>query len=526
MPTPRVFLAAAVLDRKIYAIGGSPDCCGSSQTDAVEIYDPDTKRWEAGPRLPSARQVSAAVGVNGNIYVFGGFIPGSGVQADTLVYDPRTGWTFGTPIPVGRDQAPAALIGSDAYVPGGSVDCHCRALDTTHSFEPVAPVLACSISGPSSVAAGAQATYSITVFNQGEATAAGVELGDFTPAGLSLASAGEPCERGLPCLLGTIDPGDSRTTTVTFQVPPGCSAPKSFRPRAKVTSGDQESICRPYRATVIERPPVVLVCEKTGPLSARPGERLAYQVTIRNLGCEPALNVDIADPAPAGLTPDCGPAPAPCSRRIAKIPPLGAVKVAFAFQVAPDYPDAEILNQAQVSQAQSQETPVARANNSCAATTPVRCLNPFRNPGDPPADLPLGTWGIVEGPAQAVEGSLVEYRILLVNGGPGPQSDSLGHELEHLIPIGLELTNYEADSGQLQLQEPTVSGDFTTALLWDGAIPLCGTVTIRVKAKVLAEAGSKICLQGTIRADRLTGLRGAIGKGEPFCLQVVPKQPK
>jgi uncharacterized repeat protein (TIGR01451 family) len=524
MPTPRVFLAAVALGDRIYAIGGSPDCCGQSRTDAVEIYDPAHDRWETGPRLPSARQASAAVAAQEKIYIFGGFIPGSGVQADTLVYDPVTrGWTLDTPIPVARDQAPAVLIGSRAFVPGGSVDCHCRALGDTESFEPENPVLACAINGPFSVAAGAQATYSITVFNRGEATATGVELGDFTPAGLSLASADEPCERGLPCLLGTIDPGDSRTTTVTFQVPPGCSAPKSFRPEAKVTSGTQESTCRPDRPTRIERPPLDLVCEKTGPLVARPGEHLAYQVAIRNLGCETALNVDVADPAPAGLIPDCG--KPSCSTRIAKIPPLRSVKVPFSFLVPADHPGTAILNKAGLSQAQPQETPAARANNTCAATTPVRCLNPFQNPGDPPADLPPGTWGIIEGPAQAVEGSIIEYRILLANGGPGPQPDGDGHELDHLIPIGLELTDYEADSGQIQLHEPTVSGDFTTDLLWDGAIPLCGTVTIRVKARVVGEAGSKICLQGTIRADRLTGLRGEIEKGEPFCFQVVLKPP-
>src|SRR5947199_59368 len=42
MPTPRVFLAAAAVNGRIYAIGGAPDCCGNATTNVVEVYDPAT----------------------------------------------------------------------------------------------------------------------------------------------------------------------------------------------------------------------------------------------------------------------------------------------------------------------------------------------------------------------------------------------------------------------------------------------------------------------------------------------------
>jgi N-acetylneuraminic acid mutarotase len=149
LPTARVFLAAVALGGKVYAIGGSPDCCGGSQTDVVEVYDPATDQWSTAAPLPIALQLSAAVGFNGLIYTFGGFIPGSGVTGATFQYTPdRDAWTRLPDMLTPRDEAPAVVLGVDAYVLGGAVQCHCQALPNNER-KPLQPVadLAVKVTG-------------------------------------------------------------------------------------------------------------------------------------------------------------------------------------------------------------------------------------------------------------------------------------------------------------------------------------------------------------------------------------------
>jgi Kelch motif len=62
--------AAAVLDNKIYALGGSNNI---STLNDVESYDPLANFWTAGPPMPTARQNFAATVLDGALYAVGGF---------------------------------------------------------------------------------------------------------------------------------------------------------------------------------------------------------------------------------------------------------------------------------------------------------------------------------------------------------------------------------------------------------------------------------------------------------------------
>ena len=70
MPTARAGLAAAAVNNRIYAIGGSN---GSTQLQTVEEYDPATNTWTSKASMPTARWDLAAVAVNNKIYAIGGF---------------------------------------------------------------------------------------------------------------------------------------------------------------------------------------------------------------------------------------------------------------------------------------------------------------------------------------------------------------------------------------------------------------------------------------------------------------------
>ena len=90
MPTPRMQLATAVVNGKIYAIGG----LNGGSRSAVEEYDPQRDIWTKKADMPTARGGIAASAVDGKIYVFGGhriaFQPLDTVQ----MYDPaKDKWT-------------------------------------------------------------------------------------------------------------------------------------------------------------------------------------------------------------------------------------------------------------------------------------------------------------------------------------------------------------------------------------------------------------------------------------------------
>jgi hypothetical protein len=91
MPTPRYGVAGAVLDGRIYVIGGSQTPSESRGMAVVEVYDPDTDTWDTSiPPLAEPRLNAAAVAFDGKIYVLGGR-DGSELLESVEVYDPAQG---------------------------------------------------------------------------------------------------------------------------------------------------------------------------------------------------------------------------------------------------------------------------------------------------------------------------------------------------------------------------------------------------------------------------------------------------
>lgn len=71
MPTSRARFGVAVVNNKIYAIGGVLDNI-NSLSSAIEEYDPVTDTWTTKAPLPTSRNHFAVTGLNGKIYVMGG----------------------------------------------------------------------------------------------------------------------------------------------------------------------------------------------------------------------------------------------------------------------------------------------------------------------------------------------------------------------------------------------------------------------------------------------------------------------
>ncbi|MBN2700986.1 MAG: hypothetical protein JXR29_06000 [Methylothermaceae bacterium] len=128
-PTPRTEVTAAVLDEKIYVIGGfSPLRLGNllklSVTDAVEVYDPAEDRWEKTAPLPEPLHHAAAVSTAGRLFVFGGFAPSM-----TSVWNPvntvfeyspdEKRWIRRRSMPTPRGALAVALLDGKIFAIGG-----------------------------------------------------------------------------------------------------------------------------------------------------------------------------------------------------------------------------------------------------------------------------------------------------------------------------------------------------------------------------------------------------------------------
>lgn len=134
IPTPVMGYASAVLDKKIYIIGGgipggAPDF---NSTNEVQIFDPKTNEWTNGPSIPTGVAFASACATTGlfapkRIYVVGGTLiynwnryPPPGTDLNQ-VYDPETGnWAGATSMPTGRYELTLVNVDDELYAIGGN----------------------------------------------------------------------------------------------------------------------------------------------------------------------------------------------------------------------------------------------------------------------------------------------------------------------------------------------------------------------------------------------------------------------
>ena len=136
-PLPQAILDAggAALDDKLYMVAGKTS---STHISSMNIYDPVTDSWSAGPDLPGpAVENPAVVAYAGKLYVFGGSTdPFSGAVTNAAVFDPATpGWTPLAPMTTGRGGATAKVLGDKIYVVGG-LGGDGASLDSVEIYDP------------------------------------------------------------------------------------------------------------------------------------------------------------------------------------------------------------------------------------------------------------------------------------------------------------------------------------------------------------------------------------------------------
>ena len=152
LPTQRTGFATAVVNGKIYLIGGTPfqNRRGPYGLSTVEVYDPKTNSWERVTDMPTPRTSAETAVVNGTIYVCGGYngIDNRAVNLkflDTVeAYDPQNDtWTRKQGMSGARVAFGMGAVAGKIYSIGGSVhplDREPKAplrIDLAEAYDPV-----------------------------------------------------------------------------------------------------------------------------------------------------------------------------------------------------------------------------------------------------------------------------------------------------------------------------------------------------------------------------------------------------
>jgi large repetitive protein len=294
--------------------------------------------------------------------------------------------------------------------------------------------------GPATVVAGTQATYTIEIVNLGPSDAQGVTLADPTPTWLVFVSASAPCAGGFPCPLGALVAGASRTVTATFAVPPAYASPDPIVNTATVAATTPDPVPANNAgggatalAPALTNLSVTRLCLPPG--AVHPGDTITCTVTVTNTGPSAAANVTLDETlssglvfvsltAPAGW--NCVTPPAGSSGLVACAKAQVAVGTSVITVVVRVAPSA--TGTVTTSGVIGSSTSNASANTSSAES--------------PRAVIASANLHIAKtGPATVAFGAAIVYEITVTNNGP---SDAQAVVVDDPTPAGLVLVSVSA----------------------------------------------------------------------------------
>jgi len=155
IPIPVAGYASAVLDNKIYIIGGgTATTMVENATNIVQIYDPKKNQWTNGTPMPTGVYLAGACSTSGlyapkRIYVVGGNLRYNfgGVLASylcwtgsnlTQVYAPASGnWSTGAFLPISQLRSSLVNVNDTLYVVGGASQACWKYIPVGYSETPI-----------------------------------------------------------------------------------------------------------------------------------------------------------------------------------------------------------------------------------------------------------------------------------------------------------------------------------------------------------------------------------------------------
>lgn len=356
----------------------------------------------------------------------------------------------------------------------------------------ITPVADVSVtkSGPATVSAGTNVTYTITVANAGPTAAATVSLTDTVPTNTTFVSGDQtsgpeficsfPSPGGggmITCNIASFPADATATFSVTVQVPAATAAGTIISNTADVSTAtnDPGGPDRTSTTTATVGVAADVSVAKSGPATVIAGTNVTYTVTVTNSGPSDAASVSLTDTLPAGTTfasadetaaPafDCvtpavgGTGTITCTA--AAMPPATAT-FQFVFLVSTDA-TSPISNTAEVSS----PTDSTGGNNSSAAETAVL-------PASADVSIDKTANGSTFGP-----GSSLTYTIVVTNIGSFP---ALGTTVTDVLPGEFALTSATSTQG-------TCAGT-TTVICTVGTLEPAASATITLVGTLTSASG-------------------------------------
>lgn len=156
--------------------------------------------------------------------------------------------------------------------------------------------------GPATITPGEQATYTITVTNNGPSDATDVRLYDEIDYGPEFVSNTGDCTTTFPCLLGTVPSGESRVVTTTLYIPPSFPVDELHN-TATVSSATSDPVPGNNSAAVLSGSTFVadVMLLLSAPQLAG-GETLTFGITVASLGPSSGRQVVVVAPPVPGVS--------------------------------------------------------------------------------------------------------------------------------------------------------------------------------------------------------------------------------
>jgi len=127
MPTARWSLGVGVVNGILYAVGGIDSA--STDTSAVEAYDPVSNTWSTKAPMPTARHSFGVGVVNGILYAVGGSSFINPYLSTVEAYDPASNtWATKAPMPMVQEGHAVGVVNGILYAVGGQVGTYSSTL--------------------------------------------------------------------------------------------------------------------------------------------------------------------------------------------------------------------------------------------------------------------------------------------------------------------------------------------------------------------------------------------------------------
>lgn len=350
--------------------------------------------------------------------------------------------------------------------------------DATVIVGPVAD-LALEKTGPATVAADGQLTWTLKATNNGEDPATGVEITDPLPAGVEFVAADAGCTlagNAVVCAIGDLAVAESAEREITVTVPRALA--DTLVVNSATVDGDQaddEPGNDSDEATTEVGPSADVSIVKTGPARVNANGSLTWSLAVANAGPSTATGVTVKDALPAGVeltaaTPTQGSCAGAVECQLGTLPKGAAAQIQVTVHVPPALEGSALLNSATVTAEEPDPVP---ANNESKATTVV----------DPPApsDYDLAISKTVDGSSKPQVGDVVEYDIVISNRGP---ATATGVEVVDALPSSLKYVKATLPGGKCNPK---------------GAVITCKLATLAAGAEARATVTARAMKKGTIK---------------------------